>query len=91
MLSCAGANASMVSTSITDRQLIAIIGCDLEYSRRSSPSSILADAGAFRTRNAGRLVLAVGRPYPTPGRYWHVRTKAMPALLNIDGLKLKAS
>jgi len=50
----------MVSTSITDRQLIAIIGGDLEYSGRSSPSSILADAGVFRARKADRLVLAVG-------------------------------
>jgi hypothetical protein len=57
----------MVSTSITGRQLTAIIGGDLEYSRRSSPSSILADAEVFRARKADRLVLAVGRPYPTPG------------------------
>jgi hypothetical protein len=64
--------------------LIAIIGGDLEYSRRSSPSSILADAAVFRPRKAGRLVLAVGRPLARG-------TKAMPALLTIDGLKLKAS
>jgi hypothetical protein len=39
--------------------LTAIIGGDLEYSRRSSPSSILADAGVFRARKADRLFLAV--------------------------------
>src|SRR4051812_50160020 len=61
------ANASMVSTSTTGRRLIAIIGGDLEYSRRSSPLSLLADAGDFRARPAGRLVLAGGRPQATQG------------------------
>jgi hypothetical protein len=69
--------------------LTAIIGGDLEYSRRSSPSSILADAGLPRaqSRPAGPRGW---QTVPTPGGIG-TRTQEMPALLNIDGLKLKAS